>query len=76
MGWLGIVTSLVRLLVYLIDYLRDKKKMDDAHAVLLSAALRKSLNDVDEINKIRADTVRKFDDAGGVPDQSDPYLRK
>ena len=59
----------------LTDYLKERQLIEAGRAMLVKESLGASHAIITEAKEARAAAVAKFDDAGGVPDDDDPYRR-
>lgn len=70
-----IIHLLLSLLKAYADYAEKQSWIKQGEAQSIRKALENSIDVLDQANKARADAQRRFDESGGVPDESDPNLR-
>lgn len=75
MTWINIIWLLLRFASELLNYAQSRKAVAEAEAAIVARALKESLDALDKAKSARADAERRFDESGGVPDESDPNLR-
>lgn len=75
MSWTTVLWLLINLVSSVVKWAEARKAIEGAEAKRMAQILQESIHVLERVEKARADAHRKFDDAGGMSDESDPNLR-
>lgn len=75
MTWLAVIRLAFSLANTLLTYVQQRQLITAGEAKQLAKDLERSLALLDKIRKAGDDAASKFDNANGVPDDTDPNLR-
>lgn len=75
MTWLAVIRLVFSLANTLLTYVQQRQLITAGEAKQLAKDLERSLALLDKIRKAGDDAASKFDNANGVPDDTDPNLR-
>lgn len=75
MNWLAVLRALLGLASSITTYLQNKQLIEAGEALAIAEGLKNAQEAINKANQARRAAERKFDESGGVPDDSDPNLR-
>lgn len=75
MNWLAILRALLGLASSITSYLQERQLIEAGEARAIAEGLKNAQDAITKANQARRTAERKFDESGGVPDDSDPNLR-